>query len=193
MSAIKSKARYIIFSAPSGSGKSTLVNHMMQKGLPLAFSISATSRAARKGENHAEHYHFLTNEDFKSRIANNEFVEWEEVYEDVHYGTLKSELERIFKLGKVPIFDVDVVGGVSLKRILGDEALSVFIKVSSIQELEKRLRNRATDSEESIKKRLDKAAYEMTFSPQFDQVIINDDLETAVEETYAILKKFIDA
>ena len=193
MSTEKSIARYIIFSAPSGSGKSTLVNHMMQKGLPLAFSISATSRAARKGETHAEHYHFLTNEDFKARIANDEFVEWEEVYEDVHYGTLKSELERIFKLGKVPIFDVDVVGGVSLKKILGDEALSVFIKVSSIAELEKRLRNRAADSEESIKKRLDKAAYEMTFAPQFDQVIINDDLETAVEETYTILKKFIDA
>ncbi len=191
MSAENFKDRYIIFSAPSGSGKSTLVNQMMQKGLPLAFSISATSRAARKGEKHAEHYHFLTNEDFKSRIANNEFIEWEEVYENVHYGTLKSELERIFKLGKVPIFDVDVVGGVNLKKILGDEALSVFIKVSSIQELEKRLRLRATDSEESIKKRLDKATYEMTFAPQFDQVIINDDLGTAVEETYAILKKFI--
>jgi len=193
MTTQRNKARYIILSAPSGSGKSTLVNHMMQKGLPLAFSISATSRAARKGEKHAEHYLFLTNEDFKARIANNEFVEWEEVYEGVHYGTLKSELERIFKLGKIPIFDVDVVGGVNLKKILGDDALSVFIKVSSIQELEKRLRNRATDSEESIKKRLDKAAYEMTFAPQFDQVIINDDLDTAVEETYAILKKFIDA
>ena len=193
MTTPRSKARYIIFSAPSGSGKSTLVNHMIQKGLPLAFSVSATSRAARKGETHAKHYHFLTNEDFINRIANNEFVEWEEVYEDVHYGTLKSELERIFDLGKVPIFDVDVVGGINLKKILGDEALSVFIQVSSIQELEKRLRNRATDSEESIKKRLEKAAYEMTFAPQFDQVIINDDLETAVEETYTILKKFIDA
>jgi len=110
----------------------------------------------------------------------------------VYYGTLKSELDRIFKLGKIPIFDVDVVGGIQLKKILGEDALSVFIQVSSIKELEKRLRNRATDSEESIKKRLDKAAYEMTFAPQFDEVIINDKLETAVEETYTLLKNFID-
>ena len=192
MTSHKSKPRYIIFSAPSGSGKSTLVNHMMQKGLPLAFSISATSRAPRKGENHAEHYHFLKPQDFKERIDNEEFVEWEEVYEQVYYGTLKSELDRIFKLGKIPIFDVDVLGGIQLKEILGDDALSVFIQVSSIKELEKRLRNRATDSEESIKKRLDKAAYEMTFAPQFDEVIINDELETAVEETYTLLKNFID-
>ena len=192
MTSRKSKPRYIIFSAPSGSGKSTLVNHMMQKGLPLAFSISATSRAPRKGEIHTEHYHFLKPQDFKERIDNEEFVEWEEVYEQVYYGTLKSELDRIFKLGKIPIFDVDVVGGIQLKKILGEDALSVFIQVSSIKELEKRLRNRATDSEESIKKRLDKAAYEMTFAPQFDEVIINDKLETAVEETYTLLKNFID-
>jgi len=188
----KSKPRYIIFSAPSGSGKSTLVSHMMQKGLPLAFSVSATSRAPREGESHAKHYYFLTPEDFKEKIENDDFVEWEEVYEQVYYGTLKSELTRILELGKIPIFDVDVVGGVQLKKILGDNALSVFIQVSSIKELEKRLRHRATDSEESIKKRLEKAAYEMSFAPQFDQVIINDDLDTAVEETYALLKDFID-
>ena len=186
------KHHYIIFSAPSGSGKTTLVHQMMKKGLPLAFSISATSRAPRKNEVHGKDYHFIEKEEFKKKMGRDEFVEWEEVYQGVHYGTLKSELNRIFDLGKVPVFDVDVVGGVQLKKILGDEALSIFIQVSSIEELAKRLNSRGTDSQESIKKRLDKAAYEMTFAPNFDQVIINDDLDKAVEETYQTILNFIN-
>lgn len=192
MSSENSKHHYIIFSAPSGSGKTTIVHQMMKKGLPLSFSISATSRSPRKNEQHAKDYHFLKAEDFKLKIENDEFVEWEEVYEGVHYGTLKSELERIFSLGKTPVFDVDVKGGIQLKNILGQEALSIFIQVSSIHELEKRLKDRDTDSPESIQKRLDKAEYEMTFAPQFDQVIINDDLDAAVEETYTVIKNFIN-
>ena len=186
------KHHYIIFSAPSGSGKTTLVHQMMKKGLPLAFSISATSRAPRKNEVQGKDYHFIEKEEFEKKMERDEFVEWEEVYQGVHYGTLKSELNRIFDLGKIPVFDVDVVGGVQLKKILGDEALSIFIQVSSIEELAKRLKSRGTDSQESIKKRLDKAAYEMTFAPNFDQVIINDDLDKAVEETYQTILNFIN-
>lgn len=182
----------IIFSAPSGSGKTTLVKYMMEKSLPLSFSISATSRSARKNEIHTQDYYFLSSKDFNEKINNNEFIEWEEVYKGVHYGTLKSELERIFLLGKVPVFDVDVLGGIALKKILGKQALSVFVQVSNIQELEKRLISRDTDSLESINKRLEKAEYEMSFAPQFDHIIINDDLKTAVEETYQTIQKFID-
>ena len=189
---LQKKHHYIIFSAPSGSGKTTLVHQMMEKGLPLAFSISATSRAPRKNEVHGKDYHFIEKKEFEKKMERDEFVEWEEVYQGVHYGTLKSELNRIFDLGKVPVFDVDVVGGVQLKKILGDEALSIFIQVSSIEELAKRLNSRGTDSQESIKKRLDKAAYEMTFAPNFDQVIINDDLDKAVEETYQTILNFIN-
>lgn len=185
------KHHSIIFSAPSGSGKTTIVHQMMKKGLPLSFSISATSREPRKNEIHGEDYYFLSDKDFVEKIENSELLEWEEVYKGVHYGTLKSELDRIFDLGKIPVFDVDVVGGVQLKKLLGEDALSIFVQVSSIKELEKRLVNRDTDSAESIKKRLDKAAYEMTFAPQFDQIIINDDLDTAVEETHELIKSFI--
>ena len=186
------KHHYIIFSAPSGSGKTTLVQHMMKKGPPLSFSISATSRTPRKNEVHEKDYYFIEEQDFKKKIENNEFVEWEEVYQGVHYGTLKTELNRIFDSGKIPVFDVDVLGGVQLKKILGDEALSIFIQVSSIEELAKRLKNRATDSDESIQKRVDKAAYEMTFAPNFDHIIINDDLDKAVEDTYQTILNFIN-
>ncbi|NOR86153.1 MAG: guanylate kinase [Bacteroidales bacterium] len=187
-----SNRKFVIFSAPSGSGKTTLVHRMMEKGLPLSFSISATSRGPRANEVNGEDYHFLSINDFQEKVEQEAFIEWEEVYKGTSYGTLKSELERIFSLGKIPVFDVDVVGGVTLKKILGDQALSVFIQVSGLDVLADRLRNRASDSEESIQKRLDKAAYEMTFSSQFDRTIINDDLDIAVEETYQIIQNFIN-
>jgi len=187
----KIKNHCIIFSAPSGSGKTTLVHHMMKKGLPLSFSISATSRRPRINEKHGDDYYFIEESEFKEKIKRDEFVEYEEVYTGVYYGTLKSELDRIFSLGKVPVFDVDVLGGVQLKKILGDMALSIFVQVSNIEELEKRLKNRASDSEESIRKRLDKAAYEMTFASQFDLVIINDKLEKAIHDTYLAINTFI--
>ncbi|OYT14749.1 MAG: guanylate kinase [Bacteroidetes bacterium 4572_77] len=193
MTTKNTKNRCIIFSAPSGSGKTTLVHQMMKKGLPLSFSISATSRAPRKNEIHKKDYHFLSPQEFEKKVESQEFVEWEEVYSGTHYGTLKAELERIFNLGMVPVFDVDVLGGVNLKKILGDQALSIFVQVSSINELEKRLISRDTDSAESIKKRLEKAAYEMSFAPQFDVTIINDDLEIAVEETFTTIQNFIQA
>jgi len=189
---MESKRKYIIFSAPSGSGKTTIVQEMMKKALPLSFSISATSRSPRNNELHEKDYYFLSPEEFKKKIDNKEFIEWEEVYSGTHYGTLFAELDRIFSIHKIPVFDVDVIGGVNLKKILGKQALSIFIQVPDIKELEKRLKGRGTDNEESIRKRIDKAAYEMTFASQFDEIIINDDLNTAVEETYQIIQKFIN-
>lgn len=186
------KRKSIIFSAPSGSGKTTLVKKMMEKGLPLAFSISATSRSPRANEKHAQDYYFLVPEEFEKKVNNNQFVEWEEVYEGVRYGTLKSELERIYSNDEYPVFDVDVIGGLNLKKQMGEEALALFVQVSSIDVLKERLINRATDSEESIQTRLDKAAYEMSFSSKFDFVIINDNLEKAVEETYQKIKDYLN-
>ena len=186
------KAKYIIFSAPSGSGKTTLVQEMMKKGLPLEFSISATSRGPRKNEIHAKDYYFLTEEGFKQKVLAQEFVEWEEVYHGTCYGTLKSELDRITALGHIPVFDLDVIGGLNLKKILGDQALAIFVQVSDIDVLQQRLKSRATDSDESIQKRLDKAAYEMSFASQFDTIIINDDLSKAIDHSYHILKQFIN-
>jgi guanylate kinase len=185
--------RYIIFSAPSGSGKTTLVKEMMNKGLPLEFSISATSRSPRINEEHAKDYYFLSLEEFDRKVEQNEFVEWEEVYKGTKYGTLQSELDRIFAEGKIPVFDVDVVGGLNLKKILGENALAIFVQVSNLDVLKERLINRATDSAESISKRLQKAEYEMSFAPQFDVRIINDELEKAVETTYQTITEFINA
>lgn len=182
----------IIFSAPSGSGKTTLVKKMMKKGLPLAFSISATSRKPRANEEHGKDYYFLGLDEFNNRIENNEFVEWEEVYKGVKYGTLKSELERIFNNNEIPVFDVDVIGGLNLKDQMGEESLAIFVQVSSISVLRDRLEFRATDSNESIEVRLKKAAYEMSFSPRFDKVIINDNLGSAVEETYQIIIDYLN-
>lgn len=184
--------KFIIFSAPSGSGKTTIVKKMMQKGLPLAFSISATSRPPRGEEKNGVDYHFLSLEEFDHKIENKEFIEWEEVYEGVKYGTPRCELDRIYNEGNIPVFDLDVIGGLNLKKQLGKEALAVFVQVSSLDVLKERLLNRATDSLESIQKRLDKAEYEMSYSNQFDIVIINAKLEDAVEETYQILNNFIN-
>ncbi len=182
----------IIFSAPSGAGKSTLVNYLLQQGLNLEFSISATSRAPRGTEQDGEAYYFLSPEEFKSCIEANEFVEHEEVYAGCYYGTLKSEIERISVKGNHVVFDVDVVGGINLKRIFGDEALALFIAPPSVEELRKRLIGRQTDSMEMIEQRVAKAEHELTYAPQFDQVIVNDDLPTAQEEAKQIIESFLN-
>lgn len=181
----------IIFSAPSGSGKSTIVNYLLQRHPELEFSVSATSRAPRGTEQHGEAYYFLTTEEFKQKIAENAFVEYEEVYSGCYYGTLKSEIERISAKGHHVVFDVDVVGGCNLKRIFGEEALSIFIAPPSVEVLRQRLKGRGTDSDEMIEKRVDKAEYEMTFAPKFDKIIVNDHLEDALQEAETAILQFI--
>ncbi|MBO8460038.1 MAG: guanylate kinase [Bacteroidetes bacterium] len=181
----------IIFSAPSGSGKSTIVNYLLSRHPELEFSVSATSRAPRGTEKHGEAYYFLTTEEFKKKIAENAFVEYEEVYSGCYYGTLKSEIERISAKGHHVVFDVDVVGGCNLKRIFGKEALSIFIAPPSVEVLRQRLKGRGTDSDEMIEKRVDKAEYEMTFAPKFDKIIVNDRLEDAQQEAEAAILQFI--
>lgn len=186
------KRKVFIFSAPSGSGKTTLVHALLKAGLPFSFSVSATSRPSRKTEKEGEDYYFVSPEQFKQKVENNEFVEWEEVYENISYGTLKSEIERIFESGKYPIFDVDVVGGLNLKKYFGDDALAVFVKAPSLAVLEDRLRKRSTDDEASIQKRLAKSAHEMGYAPQFDIIIVNDELEKAIEETKKQIQLFLN-
>lgn len=185
------KGKLIIFSAPSGSGKSTIINYLMQQGLQMHFSISATSRAPRGTEKHGVEYFFLTPEEFRQRIANDEFVEYEEVYTDKFYGTLKSQVEHQLEEGQNVIFDVDVKGGCNIKKFYGERALSLFIMPPSVEELRRRLEGRGTDAPEVIQSRLDKAEYEMTFAPQFDKVVVNDDLETAKAEALALIKEFL--
>jgi guanylate kinase len=184
--------KLIIFSAPSGSGKSTIVNYLLEQGVPVAFSISACSRTPRGEEKHGEHYYFLSPEEFRAKVAVDEFLEWEEVYEGRYYGTLRSEVERIWAKGKQVIFDIDVVGGVNLKKQYGDQALSVFIKAPSIEVLKERLIARNTEDEANLKMRLDKAEEEMAYAKEFDLVIINDDLKTAQEEAYQKVTDFIN-
>lgn len=183
--------KMIIFSAPSGSGKTTIVKWLLAEGLPMEFSVSATSRSPRVGEVNGKDYYFLTAEEFRKKIELNEFIEWEEVYTDKFYGTFKSEINRIWNNGKHVIFDVDVLGGLNLKKIFGEKALSLFVMPPSVQELEKRLRSRNTDAEEIIKQRVDKAVYEMSFAPQFDKTVVNDNLETAKMEAYNIIQNFL--
>lgn len=185
------KGKLIIFSAPSGSGKSTIINYLMQQGLQMHFSISATSRAPRGTEKHGVEYFFLTPEEFRQRIANDEFVEYEEVYTDKFYGTLKSQVEHQLEEGQNVVFDVDVKGGCNIKKFYGERALSLFIMPPSVEELRRRLEGRGTDTPEVIQSRLDKAEYEMTFAPQFDKVVVNDDLETAEAEALALIKEFL--
>lgn len=187
------KGKLVIFSAPSGSGKSTIVNWLMQEHpeLKLYFSISCTSRAPRGTEQNGVEYFFLTPEEFKSKIANEEFLEYEEVYQDRFYGTLKAQVERQREAGQNVVFDVDVKGGVNIKRYYGDEALSIFIQPPSVEELRCRLTGRGTDTPEAIEERLAKAEYELTFAPQFDHVVINDDLETAKQETLQLVESFL--
>lgn len=183
--------KVIIFSAPSGSGKSTIVNHLLSLDLGLEFSISATSRAPRGQEQHGREYYFFSAEEFKKRIDADEFLEWEEVYAGCYYGTLKSELERIWAKGHTVVFDVDVVGGVNIKKIFGSDALSVFVQAPSVEVLRRRLESRRTDSPEKIEQRVAKADYEMTFRDKFDVVVINDDLQAAFADAEQKVRAFL--
>ena len=183
--------KVIIFSAPSGSGKTTIVHELLKRYPQFEFSISATSRAPRGAERDGVDYYFLTEEEFLRRIEADAFVEWEAVYAGTHYGTLRSEVDRIWSKGNVIIFDVDVVGGVNLKRIFGDKACSVFIMPPSIEELERRLIGRGTDAPEVIAKRVAKAGQEIERAPEFDHVVVTDDLQRAIADTCAIIDNFI--
>ena len=183
--------KLVIFSAPSGSGKTTIVKQLLKRFPQFEFSISATSRQPRGQEQNGVDYHFMSNEEFKERVARGEFVEWEEVYAGTCYGTLKSEMERIWAKGNVIIFDVDVMGGINLKKLFGEDACSMFIMPPSVEELERRLRGRGTDTEEVIQKRIAKAEFELSKAPEFDHIVVNDVLEDAVEEATAIISNFL--
>lgn len=183
--------KLIIFSAPSGAGKSTIVNHLLKCYPTMEFSISACSRAPRGKEVHGKEYYFLGVEGFKAEIENDAFVEWEEVYENNFYGTLKSELDRIWSKGGIAVFDIDVVGGVNLKKQFGEQALSIFVKPPSIEELEKRLRNRKTETEDKLQMRLAKAEEELTYATKFDVVLENDILERALRKSEYIIEEFL--
>lgn len=186
--------KLIVFSAPSGSGKTTIVKYLLaQEELKLDFSISATSREPRGKEVHGKDYYFLTLEDFKKKIKNDEFLEWEEVYRDNFYGTLKSEVEKIWAEGKNVIFDIDVVGGLDIKNIYPEKTLAVFVKPPSIEELKIRLKKRQTESPDKINMRVAKASIELATAPQFDHIIINNDLNTALEEAYSLVANFVGA
>jgi guanylate kinase len=187
------RGKLIIVSAPSGSGKSTIVNWLMQEHpeLKLYFSISCTSRAPRGTERDGVEYFFLSPEEFKAKIQQGEFLEYEEVYENRFYGTLKQQVERQREAGQNVVFDVDVKGGVNIKKYYGDQALSLFIQPPSVEELRRRLEGRATDTPDAIEQRLAKAEYELSFAAQFDHVIINDDLETAKQETLQTVSDFL--
>ena len=181
-----------IFCAPSGSGKSTMVKHLLTMHPDLfELSVSCTTRPPRGQEVHGREYYFISVEEFQKRIENDDFIEFEQVYDGLYYGTLKEEIDRIESAGRQVLFDVDVKGGLNLKRILGDKAVSIFICPPSIPELRRRLEGRATDTAEAIAERLAKAEYEMTFASQFDHIIVNDDLETAKQETLQIVKSFL--
>jgi guanylate kinase len=181
----------IIISAPSGAGKTTIVKHLLQRFPQLGFSVSATSRAIREGELNGREYYFMSSEDFRLMIENNKLLEWQEVYPGSYYGTQVSETERIAANGQYPVFDVDVVGGLNIKKMYGDNALAIFIRPPSFEILESRLRSRATDSEESLQKRLSKVKQELTYEQEFDQVIVNDKLEDALKHAEMLVKCFL--
>jgi guanylate kinase len=186
------KGKLIVFSAPSGSGKTTIVKHLLgQEDLNLEFSISAASRAPRGEEVHGKDYYFISLEEFKKHIKAEDFLEWEEVYRDNFYGTLKSEIERIWALGKNVIFDIDVVGGLRIKHKFPEETLAVFVKPPSVDELKRRLKQRSTESEDKINMRIAKASVELATAPQFDAIIKNYDLSVALEEAHQLVKDFI--
>ncbi len=186
------QGKLIIFTAPSGSGKTTIVKQIKSLIPNLAFSVSATSRPPRNGEIHGVDYYFLSPDDFKKKIEAKEFVEWEQVYEGKYYGTLKSEIEKKWSQGKHILFDVDVVGALNLKKQFGKDALTIFIKPPSIDELANRLKKRGTENEESLVQRINKAYKEMSFAPYFDKIIVNDNLENAVVETYRAITEYLD-
>jgi len=181
----------IIISAPSGAGKTTIVKHLLHRFPQLGFSVSATSRAMREGELNGREYYFTSAEDFRLMIGNNKLLEWQEVYPGSFYGTQISEVERITANGQFPVFDVDVVGGLNIKKMYGDNALAVFIRPPSFEILESRLRSRATDSEESLQKRLSKVKEELAYEYDFDQVIVNDKLEDALKHAEMLVKCFL--
>jgi guanylate kinase len=184
--------KLIVFSAPSGSGKTTIVRHLLNAtDLPLAFSISATTREPRPGEVDGKDYYFLSVEAFKKRIAEEAFVEWEEVYEGVFYGTLKSEIERIWNAGKSVVFDIDVEGGISIKRYFGEKALTIFVQPPSIDDLRKRLEERNTEGPEQLETRVSKASKELQRAPEFDTILINDQLEMALVKAEQIAAQFL--
>jgi guanylate kinase len=185
------KGKLIIFSAPSGAGKTTIVRHLLDRNLNLEFSVSATSREPRKTEIHGKDYYFLSEVEFKKKIENNEFLEWQEVYSGVYYGSLKSEVERIYNLDKNVIFDVDVVGGLNIKKFYGTEALAIFVQPPSIEELRKRLISRSTETEEKIQMRIAKAEHELSFANWFDKLVTNNDLEQACREAEEIIREFL--
>lgn len=187
------KGKLIVFSAPSGSGKTTIVRHLLaQPDLDLEFSVSCTTRALRGEEVNGRDYYFISTEDFKKHIKAEDFIEWEEVYRDNFYGTLKTEIERIWAMGKHVIFDIDVAGGLRIKKKFPNETLAVFVKPPSVDELKRRLKERSTESEEKINMRIAKAHVELATAPQFDVIIKNYDLNVAKAEAYELVKKFIN-
>jgi guanylate kinase len=189
---MKKGGKLIVFSAPSGSGKTTIVRHLLsQPELNLAFSVSATSRPRRPKEKQGEHYYFMSISEFKKHIKNGDFLEWEEVYRDNFYGTLKSEVTRLWEEGKNVIFDIDVVGGLRIKRKFPDQTLAVFVKPPSVDELKIRLKKRSTESEDKINMRVAKASVELATAPQFDKIVNNIDLETALKESRDLVADFI--
>ena len=186
------EGKLVIITAPSGAGKTTIVKNLLGSGLNLAFSVSATTRSPRGIEKDGIDYFFLPVDEFRNRIINNEFVEWEEVYKDILYGTLKSEIERIWANGNHVLFDVDVQGGLNLKKKFMEKSIALFVMPPSVEELEKRLRGRGTESPEKIRMRVDKAHEELKLAYQFDAILINDDLDKAVEEAVRIVSGFIN-
>lgn len=189
---IPQQGKLIVFSAPSGSGKTTLVRHLLQQNeLDLEFSISATSRERRENETDGKDYYFLDTKAFKNRIKNDEFLEWEEVYRDNFYGTLKTEVKRIWAKGKNVIFDIDVSGGLRIKRKFPDQTIAIFVKPPSIDELKIRLKKRQTESNDKINMRIAKASAELATAPLFDVIVVNDDLENALSESYRLVSEFI--
>ena len=188
---VEQKGKCIIFSAPSGAGKTTIVHYLLKQELDLAFSVSACSREPRETEIDGKDYHFLGVQGFKSEIANDSFIEWEEVYTNNFYGTLKSEMQRIWKQGKTVIFDVDVIGGLNLKKQFQQDAFALFVKPPSYEELEKRLRGRKTDSDEKIAQRMEKAVKELAFSSEFDVILVNDDLDRACASAEELIREFL--
>ncbi|MFN2261024.1 MAG: guanylate kinase [Psychroflexus sp.] len=186
------QGKLIVFSAPSGSGKTTIVRHLLaQEDLNLEFSISATSRAPRGEEKDGKDYYFMDLKEFKQHIKNDDFLEWEEVYSDNFYGTLKSEVERIWAMGKHVVFDIDVVGGLDIKHIYPERTLAVFVEPPSIEELKIRLKKRKTESDDRIAMRVAKASIEMATAPQFDHIIVNENLDLALKEAHRLVKEFI--
>lgn len=185
------KGKLVIISAPSGAGKTTIVKHLLESGLNLSFSVSATTRPLRGNEKNGVDYFFLSVHEFKKKIENNEFVEWEEVYKDLFYGTLKSELERIWSDGKNVLFDVDVNGGISLKKKFGTDSIAIFVMPPSVEELENRLVRRGTDTREKIRLRVEKAKEELNLANQFDTIIMNHQLDKAKEEALKTVSSFL--